>query len=134
MATTNSGMLMLEVALRIKSLRLDCGYSIEQMAELTGFSLAECELYENGNADLPFSFIHKCAELFDVEQEYFAVACIEHTGDGVVFRFIFFAEFLRIQMHGGSFHFSVTRTEKVMVLSMEFQVCMSKSLRLCAMR
>ena len=54
MATTNSGMLMLEVALRIKSLRLDCGYSIEQMAELTGFSLAECELYENGNADRIF--------------------------------------------------------------------------------
>ena len=58
---------MMEVALRIKSLRLDCGYTLEQMAELTEFSLAECELYENGKADLPFSFIHKCAELFNVE-------------------------------------------------------------------
>ncbi len=67
MAKTNSGMLMMEVALRIKSLRLDCGYTLEQMAELTEFSLDECEMYENGRADLPFSFIHKCAELFDVE-------------------------------------------------------------------
>ena len=66
MANTNNGML-LEVALRIKSLRLDCGYSLEQMAEFTGFALQECEMYENGQADLPFSFIHKCAELFDVE-------------------------------------------------------------------
>jgi len=66
MANNSNGMLQ-EVALRIKSLRLDCGYSLEEMAENTGFSLEECELYENGRADLPFSFIHKCAELFDVE-------------------------------------------------------------------
>ena len=62
MANTSNGML-LEVALRIKSLRLDCGYSLEQIADETGFSLEECKAYENGDADLPFSFIHKCAEL-----------------------------------------------------------------------
>ncbi len=66
MENTSTGMLK-EVALRIKSLRLDFGYSPEQMAEFTGFPLDECILYEDGNADLPFSFIHKCAELFDVE-------------------------------------------------------------------
>ncbi|MBE6913907.1 MAG: cupin domain-containing protein [Ruminococcaceae bacterium] len=66
MENTSMGMLK-EVALRIKSLRLDCGYSQEQMAELTGFPLEDCILYEEGSADLPFSFIHKCAELFDVE-------------------------------------------------------------------
>ena len=66
MSNTSTGMLK-EVALRIKSLRLDCGYTLEEMSAQTGFSLADCEMYENGNADLPFSFIHKCAELFDVE-------------------------------------------------------------------
>ena len=66
MAKTSSGMLK-EVAERIKLLRMDSGYSIEQMAGLTEVSVADYEIYEKGDTDLPFSFIHKCAELFDVE-------------------------------------------------------------------
>ena len=56
-----------EVASRIMALRLDSGYSQEQMADMTGFDLADYAAYESGSADLPFSFIHKCASVFDVE-------------------------------------------------------------------
>ena len=66
MADTTTGM-MLEVVERIRELRLDCGYTQEQMAELTGFDLADYQRYEAGETDLPFSFIHKCAMTFGVE-------------------------------------------------------------------
>ena len=56
MANTSTGMLK-EVALRIKSLRLDCGYTLEEMSAQTGFSLADCEMYENGNADLSGAYV-----------------------------------------------------------------------------
>ena len=56
-----------EVASRIMALRLDSGYSQEQMADMTGFDLVDYAAYESGSADLPFSFIHKCASVFDVE-------------------------------------------------------------------
>ena len=57
----------MEVAERIRELRLDCSYSEEQMAELTGVSLDDYISYEGGSADLPFTFIHKCAQCFGVE-------------------------------------------------------------------
>ena len=56
-----------EVANRIMALRVDSGYTQEQMADMTGFSLEDYTMYEEGGADLPFSFIHKCASVFDVE-------------------------------------------------------------------
>ena len=56
-----------EVASRIMALRVDSGYTQEQMADMTGFSLTDYIDYEGGRADLPFSFIHKCASVFDVE-------------------------------------------------------------------
>ena len=64
---SNSSVMLREVAERIKALRLDSNYTVEQMAGLTEVGIAEYETYEKGDADLPFSFIHKCAELFDVE-------------------------------------------------------------------
>ena len=66
MADTTTGV-MQEVVERIRELRLDCGYTEEQMAESTGFSLEDYRKYESGGADLPFSFIHKCAMTFGVE-------------------------------------------------------------------
>ena len=66
MADTSKGML-LEVAERIRELRIDCGYTEEEMAGKTGLSLEEYRTYEAGEADLPFTFIHKCALLLGVE-------------------------------------------------------------------
>ena len=66
MADTTTGVLQ-EVAERIRNLRVDAGYTLEQLAESTGFPLEECRVYEEGRVDLPFSFIHKCALTFGVE-------------------------------------------------------------------
>ena len=58
---------LLEVAKRIKILRLDSGYSVEEMAEKTDITAELYEKYEQGQADLPFTFIHKCSLAFGVE-------------------------------------------------------------------
>ncbi len=58
---------LLEVAKRIRLLRLDSGYSVEEMAEKTDVAADLYEKYEQGQADLPFTFIHKCSLAFGVE-------------------------------------------------------------------
>ena len=63
-ATTNA---LQEVAERIRELRILSGYTEEQMSEYTGVSLEEYLVYEAGETDLPFTFIHKCALTFGVE-------------------------------------------------------------------
>ena len=67
MADTNTMSVMKEIAARIIDLRQDFGYTLEQVAEYTGFSLEECTQYEEGEIDLPFSYLHKCALLFGVD-------------------------------------------------------------------
>ena len=65
---TNNALLQLsEIASRIKELRDIMGWSVTQMAEKTEVSEEKYNLYESGNADIPFSFLHKCALMFDVE-------------------------------------------------------------------
>ena len=66
MADTTTGVLK-EIAERIRELRMDCGYSVEKMAEMTDISSDDYLLYEQGGTDLPFTFIHKCALAFGVE-------------------------------------------------------------------
>ena len=56
-----------EIASRIKEMRDIMGYSIEEMAEKTEVSIEAYAKYEGGQADIPFSFIHKCALVFNVE-------------------------------------------------------------------
>ncbi|MDO4581397.1 MAG: AMP-binding protein [Bacillota bacterium] len=56
-----------DMAARIRELREITGYSVEYMAENTDITPEQYSIYEAGEADLPFSFIHKCALLFDVE-------------------------------------------------------------------
>ena len=56
-----------EVAKRIRELREIEGISIEEMAQKTELSTEEYKSYENGSADLPFTFIHKCALAFNIE-------------------------------------------------------------------
>ncbi len=56
-----------EVAERIKDLREAKGYTQEQLAKLTGVSLEDYKLLENGETDFSFTFIYKCAKCCNVE-------------------------------------------------------------------
>ncbi|MBO5953747.1 MAG: AMP-binding protein [Oscillospiraceae bacterium] len=58
---------LLDVALRIREMRQIVGYSIADMAEKTEISQELYREYEAGAADLPFSFMHKCAKIFGLE-------------------------------------------------------------------
>ena len=57
---------LLEVALRIRTMREICGFTEQEMAHKTDVSLAEYLAYESGREDFPFSFIHKCSLAFGV--------------------------------------------------------------------
>ena len=62
---TMSGQLM-EIAARIREMRLVTGLSETQMAEKTDTSVEEYRRYEAGELDFPFTFIHKCAIAFGI--------------------------------------------------------------------
>ena len=64
--TTVSNQLM-DVALRIREMREIVGYSVAEMAEKTEISQELYREYEAGTADLPFTFMHKCAKIFGLE-------------------------------------------------------------------
>ena len=56
-----------EIASRIKEMREIMGWSVEEMAEKSEVTTDAYLSYEGGKADLPFTFIHKCALAFGVE-------------------------------------------------------------------
>ncbi len=56
-----------EVAARIREMREVMGMTANQMAEKTEVTLDEYKKFENGAADMPFSFLHKCALAFGIE-------------------------------------------------------------------
>ncbi len=56
-----------EVANRIRSLREDNDFSIEEMAEATGRSAQEYAARESGTMDLTFTFVYKCANKLGVD-------------------------------------------------------------------
>ncbi len=56
-----------EIALRIREMREILGYSMQKMADLTEVSEENYRLYESGIVDLPFTFLHKCAKVFNLE-------------------------------------------------------------------
>ncbi len=56
-----------EIATRIKELREIMGFSVLDMTEKTDVDEETYLLYESGNTDIPFSFIHKCALAFGVD-------------------------------------------------------------------
>lgn len=64
--STVSANTLLEVANRIREMREIDGISVEQMAHKTEVTVEEYLDYESGNKDFPFSFIHKCALVFDI--------------------------------------------------------------------
>ena len=55
---------LMDVALRIREMRRIVGYSVAEMAEKAEIPQDLYREYEAGTADLPFSFIHKCAKIF----------------------------------------------------------------------
>ena len=56
-----------EVAGRIKDLREAKGYSPEELARLTGVSVEDYKILEQGETDFSFTFIYKCAKACGVE-------------------------------------------------------------------
>ena len=56
-----------DIARRIKGMREIMGFSPQMMAEKTEVTPEEYLSYESGNADMPFTFIHKCALAFGIE-------------------------------------------------------------------
>ena len=58
---------LMEVASRIRDMREIVGYSVQEMAEKLEMGEDGYSLYETGSVDLPFTFIHKCAQIFGVE-------------------------------------------------------------------
>ena len=58
---------LLEIAVRIREMREIMGYSEAQMAEATEVTPETYRSYETGEIDLPFTFIHKCAQTFGIE-------------------------------------------------------------------
>ncbi len=56
-----------EVGARIRAMREMAGYTTAEMAQKTEVSEADYIRYEEGSADLPFTFLHKCALLFRMD-------------------------------------------------------------------
>ena len=67
MNTNNTLIQLTEIATRIKELREIMGFSVQEMTEKTDVNESTYLAYESGKADIPFSFIHKCALAFGVE-------------------------------------------------------------------
>ncbi len=66
--TTNTAKEQLkEIGSRIREMREIMGWSTSEMAEKTEVSEAEYKSFEAAEADIPFTFIHKCALVFDIE-------------------------------------------------------------------
>jgi transcriptional regulator with XRE-family HTH domain len=58
---------VLQVAERIKGLRLILDITPEEMAEITGVSLTEYLDCEEGRSDFSFTFLYKCAVRFGID-------------------------------------------------------------------
>ena len=55
------------VAARLREMREIMGWTAEEMAEKTGVTPEQYLVYEAGGTDMPFSFIHKSAQAFNME-------------------------------------------------------------------
>ena len=64
---TGLAMKIQEMASRIRELRSISGYSVDEIAEKTGVSVAEYMDCEAGKSDLNFAFIYRCALAFGVD-------------------------------------------------------------------
>ena len=71
MTTNTAKEQLMEIASRIREMREIMGWSVAEMAEKTEVSEEQYISYESAEADIPFSFIHKCALQFGVEMTEF---------------------------------------------------------------
>ena len=67
MAEESTNSQLYEVARRIREMRWITGHTTAEMAALTQVSEDQYLEYEAGKADLPFTFMHKCALAFGVD-------------------------------------------------------------------
>ena len=67
MTNQNPATQLMDIAARIRDMREILGFSVQKMAEQTQLSEETYRLYESGNVDLPFTFIHNCSKIFGVE-------------------------------------------------------------------
>ena len=67
MTNTNSSTQLMDIATRIRGMREILGYSMQKMAEQTEVTEEVYRQYESGTVDLPFTFLHKCAQVFGIE-------------------------------------------------------------------
>ena len=58
---------LLEVAMRIREMREISGLTQEEMAVETEVTVDDYRLFEEGKLDFPFTFLHKCAHVFDID-------------------------------------------------------------------
>lgn len=58
---------IMEIAQRIFDLRDIMGFSVQEMAEVTGVTPEEYQTLERGASDFSFTFLYKCAEKFGVD-------------------------------------------------------------------
>ena len=56
-----------QIAGRIRELRLITGFSVEEMAQRTGISVAEYEQCEAGSRNLSIAFLYRCVLIFGVD-------------------------------------------------------------------
>ena len=67
MSTNTASTQLMEVAARIREMREIMGWTAAEMAEKVEVSETEYVEYEQAKADLPFTFIHKCALAFEID-------------------------------------------------------------------
>ncbi len=58
---------VLQIAERIRGMRLNLELSVEEMARITDTTVEEYTAAENGETDFSFTFLYKCAKAFDLE-------------------------------------------------------------------
>ncbi len=58
---------LLEVAMRIREMREISGLTEEEMAIETEVTVDDYRRYEAGELDFPFTFLHKCAHIFNID-------------------------------------------------------------------
>ena len=56
-----------EIGARIREMREIAGFTVAEMATKAEVSAEDYMRYEAGETDFPFTFLHKCAQIFDIE-------------------------------------------------------------------
>jgi len=79
-----------DIGMRLASLRDDCGYTVEEMADKLGMDKESYDAYEKGIKDFSFSFVYNCANILGVDvldilsgsSPTLSMACMVEAGKG----------------------------------------------------